>query len=124
MEIGQFASKTFEFRDQLHIAHLITKSYAEHKALGSLYEYIGDFADTFLETYKGFTNELSFDTITVEQSKLTNPIFIIEDYIAQVLLEAKNDMAQDMTTYGFLVNMLEEAMAESYRTIYKLKNLK
>lgn len=123
MEIGQFASKTFEFRDQLHMMHLMTKSYSEHKALGSLYEYIGDFADSFLETYKGFTNELKFDTITVEQTKLTNPIFVIEDYIAQVLLEAKNDMAEDMATYGFLINILEEAMANCYRTIYKLKQL-
>lgn len=124
MEIGQFASKTFEFRDQLHMMHLMTKSYSEHKALSSLYEFIGDFADSFLETYKGFTGELKFDKITVEQSNITNPVFIIEDYIAQVLLEAKNDMAQDMPTYGFLVNELETAIAESYRTIYKLKNLK
>lgn len=124
MEIGQFASKTFEFRDQLHMMHLMTKSYSEHKALGSLYEFITDFADDFLETYKGFTNELSFDSVTIEKSVLNNPVFVIEDYIAQVLLEAKNDMAQDMSTYGFLVNMIEEAMANCYRAVYKLKNLK
>ena len=82
MEIGQFASKTFEFRDQLHMMHLMTKSYSEHKALGSLYEFITDFADDFLETYKGFTNELSFDSVTIEKSVLSNPVFVIEDYIA------------------------------------------
>ena len=50
MEIGQFASKTFEFRDQLHMMHLMTKSYSEHKALGNLYEFIGDFANTIKNT--------------------------------------------------------------------------
>lgn len=124
MDISTFASKLFEARDTLHIYHLKTKSYSEHKALGSLYEAVGDFADSFLEAYMGFTGEFNFDKITIEQSTLTNPIFYIEDFIGQVLMAAKEEMASDMNTYGFLVNEIESLIFTCYGTIYKLKFLK
>lgn len=124
MEISTFASKLFEARDTLHIFHLKTTSYSEHKALGSLYEAIIEWADSFLETYKGFIGDFNFDRITIEQSSLTNPIFYIEDFIGQVLMPAKEELSSDMNTYGFLVNEIETLIAECYRTIYKLKFLK
>lgn len=124
MDISTFASKLFEARDTLHIYHLKTKSYSEHKALGALYDDIIGFADGFLEAYMGFTGEFNFDKITIEQSNLTNPIFYIEDFIGQVLMAAKEEMAQDMNTYGFLVNEIEALIFKCYQTIYKLKFLK
>jgi hypothetical protein len=124
MDISTFASKLFEARDTLHIYHIKTDSYSAHKALGSYYEAVIDFADSFLEAYKGFTGDFNFDKITIEQSALTNPIFYIEDFVGTVLMAAKEELAGDMNTYGFLVNEIETLIFESYRTIYKLKFLK
>ena len=124
MEISQFASRLFEARDTLHIYHLKSKSYSEHKALASLYEAILEFADDFIESYIGFTGEFKFDTITIQESSLTNPIFFIEDLISETLMAAKDELAADMTTYGWLVNMIEDMIAKCYHTIYKLKFLK
>lgn len=124
MDISTFASKLFEARDTLHIYHLKTDSYSAHKALGGLYETIIDWADSFLEGYKGFTGDFNFDPITIEQSTMTNPIFYIEDFIGQVLMPAKDELAADMATYGFLVNEIESLIFECYKTIYKLKFLK
>lgn len=124
MDISTFASKLFEARDTLHIFHLKSKSYSEHKALGGLYPDIEDFTDSFLETYMGFAGEFKFDNITIAQSALTNPIFYIEDFIGQVLMPAKEEMASDMNTYGFLVNEIEALIFKCYHTVYKLKYLK
>lgn len=43
----------FDARDQIHLIHLNTKSYSEHKALDTFYsEWLG-LVDTFIETYQG-----------------------------------------------------------------------
>lgn len=124
MDISTFASKLFEARDTLHIYHLKTDSYSAHKALGELYSTIIEWSDDFLEAYKGFTGDFNFDPITIQQSSLTNPIFYIEDFVGQVLMTAKEELASDMNTYGFLVNEIETLIFACYRTIYKLKFLK
>lgn len=43
----------FAVRDCIHLIHLNTISYAEHKALGKFYERWIELSDTFIETYQG-----------------------------------------------------------------------
>ena len=43
----------FQSRDAMHIAHLQTTSYAEHKALGMYYDKILDLTDSFTEKFFG-----------------------------------------------------------------------
>ena len=40
-------------RDQAHVYHLLTKSYAQHKALGKYYEKITELFDDYSEAYMG-----------------------------------------------------------------------
>lgn len=40
-------------QDQLKVFHWQTKSYAEHKALGNLYDDLSDLIDEFVETFSG-----------------------------------------------------------------------
>lgn len=49
-------SKLFYFSDAAHKLHLDTKSYAEHKALGKLYEGLVDFRDEISEKLMGYMN--------------------------------------------------------------------
>lgn len=46
-------AKLFEARDQIHLIHLNTTSYAEHKALDSFYTEWLSLVDLFIETYQG-----------------------------------------------------------------------
>lgn len=46
-------SKFFEARDQIHLIHLNTTSYAEHKALDLFYKEWLELVDKFIETYQG-----------------------------------------------------------------------
>lgn len=124
MEISQFAAKLFECRDILHILHLKTRSYSQHKSLGKLYEFMVEWSDTFLETYKGFNGDFDFDMIHVEDAEKYDPKSYVILFIDEVLIPAKDELAEDMPTHGFLVNMIEENIAECYHTIYKLEFLR
>lgn len=52
--LESIASKLTYFQEQLHLIHWQTASYAEHKAVGNLYEYIQDFKDTVIEKLMGY----------------------------------------------------------------------
>ncbi len=49
------AGKLTYFHEQLHLTHWQTTSYAEHQALGSLYDYVHDFKDGVIEKLMGYT---------------------------------------------------------------------
>lgn len=49
----QFVSLVLLARDNAHIAHWKTKSYAEHKALNVFYDSVLDLIDGFVEQYQG-----------------------------------------------------------------------
>jgi hypothetical protein len=48
-----FIGQLFQSRDIIHLTHLQTVNYAEHKALNSYYDGILGFTDTLTETYFG-----------------------------------------------------------------------
>ena len=52
-EIELMSLEILSFVEQTHIYHLITKSYADHMAIGSFYESIQSNADSFTEAYLG-----------------------------------------------------------------------
>jgi len=51
------AGKLTYFHEQLHLTHWQTKSYAEHQALGGLYDYVHDFKDGVIEKLMGYTGK-------------------------------------------------------------------
>ena len=57
MSIDSIASKLTYFHEQLHLLHWQTKSYAEHQALGGLYDYVHDFKDGVIEKLMGYTGK-------------------------------------------------------------------
>jgi DNA-binding ferritin-like protein len=57
MSLEAAASKLTYFHEQLHLLHWQTKSYAEHQALGGLYDYVHDFKDGVVEKLMGYTGK-------------------------------------------------------------------
>jgi DNA-binding ferritin-like protein len=57
MSLESIASKLTYFHEQLHLLHWQTTSYAQHKALGKLYEYVQDFKDGVIEKLMGYTGK-------------------------------------------------------------------
>ena len=52
-EYVEMISLLLHSRNQIHILHLQTKSYAEHKALNEYYDGIVDLVDGLVESYQG-----------------------------------------------------------------------
>ena len=57
MTLESIAGKLSYFHEQLHLLHWQTLKYAEHKALGKLYEYVQDFKDGLIEKIMGYTGK-------------------------------------------------------------------
>jgi hypothetical protein len=57
LNLETIAGKLTYFHEQLHLTHWQTTSYAEHKALGILYEYVQDFKDGVIEKLMGYTGK-------------------------------------------------------------------
>ena len=57
LKLESIASKLTYFQEQIHLLHWQTNSYAEHKNLGSLYEYIQEFKDDLIEKLIGYTGK-------------------------------------------------------------------
>jgi hypothetical protein len=54
MTLESVAAKLTYFHEQLHLLHWQTTSYAEHQALGALYDYVHDFKDGVVEKLMGY----------------------------------------------------------------------
>ena len=57
LNLETIAGKLTYFHEQLHLLHWQTTSYAQHKALGKLYEYVQDFKDGAVEKLMGYTGK-------------------------------------------------------------------
>lgn len=55
MTLESIAGKLTHIHEQLHLIHWQTTSYAEHNAVGSLYDYVHDFKDGVIEKLMGYT---------------------------------------------------------------------
>jgi len=65
MAPAKFIGMLFQSRDMMHLMHLKTESFAEHKALNAYYDGILEFTDSFTESYFGYYGRLD---ITIPQS--------------------------------------------------------
>jgi hypothetical protein len=57
LSLETIASKLTYFQEQLQLLHWQTTSYAQHQALGGLYDYVHDFKDGLVEKIMGYTGK-------------------------------------------------------------------
>lgn len=123
-EPAKFVSKLFEARQMTHIFHLKATgdgAYAIHMALDAFYNGILELNDSLIEVYQGQYDIIeNYEVINGEPSA-QNPI----EYLIQLAEFIKGTrqiafLAEDT----HLQNIIDEIVALTYRTLYKLKNLK
>jgi hypothetical protein len=117
-DIKNLVAKLFESRQVAHNVHLQTKSYSQHKALDGFYNGILDLTDSLIETYQGQYGILR----GYEELIIIEPVNEIEIYLedcAKIFVLARESISD-----SHLKNIIEEIISLTYRTLYKLKNLK
>ena len=116
----EFIGTLFLARDIAHSAHLNSKSYAQHVALGSFYEGIIGLADSLAETYQG-RHGLIGPISRKPAKKSPDIITFLEDSLKQLEADRYVCVAKTDTT---LQNMIDEIVGLYLSTLYKLKFLK
>lgn len=104
---------------QVHIFHLGTKSYAEHKALQGYYEGIDALVDGIIESYQGkyglLTNYKSYKNQSYKNKKQ------VLKYFTSLLnmIEEKRESVED----SYIQNQIDTVQELIYSTMYKLRFL-
>ena len=116
---GTFCSELFACADIIKIAHLKAKgpgSYAQHVALGELYDALTDMADDITETIQGYKGIL---TISIPATSYMEPVSYIKGKRATLItmLEKVEEEMPDVS------NKLQDLIGVMSRTLYKLENL-
>lgn len=119
MSCADFIGMLFLARDVTHSAHLNTRSYAKHKALGKFYNQIINLADKFAETYQGKYGLIG--PISLMSAKKTNNVLEFLEGQLDDLMEMRYKVVEKECTP--LQNIIDEIFALYYSTIYKLKFL-
>jgi hypothetical protein len=105
---------------QVHIFHLQTKSYSEHKALQGYYEGIDALVDGIIESYQGKYDVVNgYNSIKTEEYKSSEQI--IKYFKALDSMVEKN---RKSVKESFLQNQIDTVQELIYSTLYKLRFLK
>lgn len=116
---GHFITYMLQSAVQAHVLHLISRSYAEHKALGEYYEAIPDLMDGIAETMQGKMGILSDYGCDCKIKTDIVPLTYMTECLNYVNKE-RTKLLQD----SYLQNQIDEVVALLEGTIYKLKFLK
>jgi len=105
---------------QVHIFHLQTKSYSEHKALQGYYEGIDKLVDGIIESYQGkYDLVKNYDSAKTEDYKSVDQVinyFKSLDYMIEKVRKGVKE--------SFIQNQIDTVQELIYSTIYKLRFLK
>ena len=119
MKAADFVGMLFLARDVTHSAHLNTRSYAKHKALGKFYDGIIDHADAFAEAYQGRHGLMG--PITLQSAKKTgNIVEFLQDQLKEIE-DARYEVCDkaDSSLQQLIDNIVELYLT----TLYKLRFL-
>ena len=111
-------------RNLLHVLHLKAigaDSYAEHMALGTLYETLDDHMDSLSETYQGITEEILNLNVFPEYTTTSGTSL---DYVKFINRTISNIRNKEELKHSVIQNMIDTLQGDFYTTIYKLRFLK
>ena len=117
-QAGIFVSALLHSSTAAHFLHLSTKSYAEHKALGTYYNDILDLADSYAETFQGHYGIIPINAY-IDDFKVQKDAKV---YV-KGLLKFAQGMREELPDDPDLTNIHDEIVGLIAATLYKLENL-
>lgn len=116
--IEEMIAMCFKTRNQAHLAHWKTKSYAEHKALGSFYDDLIDTLDKFVEACQGSKGIIGHVDLSCKDESMDVIKALTND--ANWISKNRSKISHGVPA---LENILDEIVGIYLSTLYKLKNL-
>ena len=105
---------------QVHIFHLQTKTYSEHKALQNYYEGIDGLVDNIVESYQGKYEIITgYKTIKTVDYKSTEQVI---SYFKE--LDENIEKNRTSVKESYIQNQIDGVQELIYSTLYKLRFLK
>ena len=117
--IEELVEKVFAARNEAHVAHWSTKSFAEHMALSEFYDSIIGLIDKLVEAYQGY-----YGLIKVKQLRTDLETDILTWLNKDVQWIEKNREAIVPRENTALHNIIDEAVGTYDKALYKLRFLK
>lgn len=118
--LKEIISSLLHSRNQIHVFHLQTESYAQHKALGDFYDEIGDLIDGIVESYQGKHGIIKgYSSDKIEDYKSSEQVISYLEKIDLVLEKNRKSVKE-----SYIQNQIDEVQTLLYSTIYKMKFLK
>jgi hypothetical protein len=105
---------------QVHIFHLQTKSYSEHKALQGYYEGIDALVDGIIESYQGKYDVIkNYNSIKTEDYKSSEQVISYFKSLDTMIEKSRKNVKE-----SFIQNQIDTVQELIYSTLYKLRFLK
>jgi len=116
MSLESVAAKLTYFQVQLHLLHWQTTSFAEHKALDTIYSFVVDFTDEVVEKLMGYANR-RVKVFKLEPLSSDNSLAVINSIIAfaYTLIEWA-----EANHYCDIENLAQSLSGEAAKTKYLL----
>lgn len=118
-QYATFIGTLMQSRNQAHIYHLQTQSYAAHKALQGYYEGIVDLVDGLVESFQGRYGILRGYKMAGTIKEDDNAVIYFEG-LCKFVETIRTQLPQD----SYIQNQVDEVVALIESTKYKLKFLK
>lgn len=119
LSLESIASKLTYFHEQLHLLHWQTTSYAQHQALGGLYDYVHDFKDGVIEKIMGYTGKrvraYKIDALKDYTSGMPNQV------VKELVTFAKQlEEYAEVNNMPDIENIAQSLSGEASQTLYRL----
>jgi hypothetical protein len=113
-------SSLLHSQTQVHIFHLQTKSYSEHKALQGYYEGIDALVDGIIESYQGKYDIIKqYNSFNPEEYKSTEQVINYFKSLDDMIVKNRESIKE-----SYIQNQIDTVQELLYSTLYKLRFLK
>jgi hypothetical protein len=119
LTLETIAGKLSFFYEQLHLLHFQTTSYAEHQALGIIYDKVGDFQDEIVEKIMGYLGR-KVKAYKIDALKDYSPG--MSNQIVKELVKFAHDLEEFGETNNMpdIENIAQSLSGEASQTLYRL----
>ena len=116
LSLESISAKLTYFHEQLHLLHWQTSSYAEHQALGGLYDYVHDFKDGIIEKIMGYTGKRP-TAYKIEPLGSTGASLVVSDLMK---FASQLKMYGEKNSFHDVCNLADALSGEAAKTKYLL----